>query len=70
MPHFCPPNLPAVDPDVGLGIMARLLHQAAAAANVWGWQQALFVGNIFLWDNVVRAMPAVPSIMADFARER
>ena len=70
-PLPCPPScLPAVDPDVGLEIMSRLLHQAASAANVWSWQQALFVGNIFLWDNIVRAMPAVPPFLQEFARER
>lgn len=39
------PFLPAVDPDVGLSIMARLLHQAVAATNVWSWQQAVFTGE-------------------------
>ena len=67
---FFPPLLLAVDPDVGLEVMSRLLHQAASAANVWSWQQALFVGNVFLWDNIVRAMPAVPPFLQEFARER
>ena len=50
--------------------MSRLLHAAAAASNAWSWQQALFVGNVFLWDNIVRGMPAVPPFLQEFARER
>lgn len=35
----------AVEPDVGLSTMARLLYQVATATNTWSWHQALFVGT-------------------------
>jgi hypothetical protein len=62
--------LDAVHPNVGLGVMARLLHQAASGLNVWSWQQALFVCNVFLWDSIVRDMAAVPAILDDVARQQ
>ena len=29
--------------------MARLLHEAAAASNLWSWQQAVFTGELGGW---------------------
>ncbi len=64
------PAIHAVDPHLGLGIMARLLHQAANANNVWSWQQAQFVANIFLWDAILQQLPSVPAFLAEFQRDR
>lgn len=64
------PALYAVEPYVGLSIMARLLHQVAKANNVWSWQQSQFVANIFLWDSILKQMPSVPSFLGEFKRDR
>lgn len=63
-------GLGILDPDVGLGAMATLLLQVGSASNTWSWQQALFVANIFIWDNAIRALPAVPHFLDGFARDR
>lgn len=63
-------GLGILDPAVGLGAMATLLLQVGSACNVWSWQQALFVANIFIWDNTIRAMPGVPPFLDGFARDR
>lgn len=39
----------AVDPHMGLTVMARLLHEVATAANLWSWQQAVFTGELGDW---------------------
>jgi hypothetical protein len=64
-------GLGIVDPDVGLSVMARLLAETAVASSPdSSWQRALYVGNVFLWDNIVRALPAVPAFLEEFARPR
>jgi hypothetical protein len=64
-------GLAILDPGAGLSVMARLLGEVAAGSSPQtGWQRALYVGNIFLWDNIVRALPAVPAFLEEFARPR
>ena len=59
-------GLGILDPDVGLGVMARMLYDTAVPAVMP--LNAVSVGNIFLWDNIVRALPAVPAFLEEFAR--
>ena len=62
-------GLGIIDPDVGLRIMARMLYEIAVPISIASnLQGAVSVGNIFLWDNIVRALPAVPTFLEEFAR--
>jgi len=65
-------GLGILDPGVGLSTMARLIGEVAAAGSIFGGgsKTAVKVGNIFLWDNIIRALPAVPPFLEEFARSR
>lgn len=62
-------GLGIIDPGVGLGVMARMLYEISVPAAITAsWQGAVSVSNVFLWDNIVRALPAVPAFLEEFAR--
>lgn len=63
-------GLGIIDPGVGLNVMARLLGETARGDGVLraGVHRAVHVGNVFLWDAIVRALPAVPAFLEEFAR--
>ncbi len=69
-------GLGIIDPADGLGAMARLLREAATPSTTGpgsgifaSWQGTQLVANVFLWDNVIRTLPAVPAFFQDFVRE-
>lgn len=65
-------GLGIIDPDLGLSIMARMLFETAIPSHFMlstkSWNGAVSVGNLFLWDNIIKVLPAVPAFLDEFAR--
>jgi acyl carrier protein len=65
-------GLGIIDPDRGLSIMARMLYETAIPSHTIlstkSWNGAVSVGNLFLWDNIIKVLPAVPAFLEEFAR--
>lgn len=65
-------GLGIIDPDLGLNIMARMLYETSIPSYTMlttkSWNGAVSVGNLFLWDNIIKVLPAVPGFLEEFAR--
>lgn len=59
-------GLGILEPWTGLEIMARLLGETAGPTAAL--QRPVQVANIFLWDNIVKTMTAVPPFLKEFDR--
>ncbi|KAK9803996.1 hypothetical protein WJX72_011444 [[Myrmecia] bisecta] len=63
-------GLGIVQPAVGLGVLAQLLQGAWRPAQSIPSPQAVFVGNVFLWDRLIAATPNAPThFLAQFIRD-